>query len=121
MCEAKNAVGKAQCKYALRAYNRKSMISSSNFALNTLTSQRNLFFLLHGLNLCSSLKSHVNLLLKLEFMTAKKESCTCLILKHHVLSSSYQQGGCHSWGGDRGSLAAAPPPVSNLAPGLLLP
>lgn len=35
MCEAKNAVGSAQCKYELHAYNRKSIISSSNFTLST--------------------------------------------------------------------------------------
>lgn len=31
VCKVNNAVGRAQCKYALHAYNRKSVISSSNF------------------------------------------------------------------------------------------
>ena len=39
----------------------------------------------------------------------------------HVLSFSYQQGGCHSWSGDRSPPAAAPPPAPHLAPHLLLP
>lgn len=37
MCEVTNAVGKAQCKYELHAYNRKSMISLLFFTCKYLT------------------------------------------------------------------------------------
>lgn len=43
VCEAKNAVGQAQCRYNLRAYNRTSMKSLCDFYSEHPNSQKLLF------------------------------------------------------------------------------